>query len=316
MPIEFPVASAVGWFLIAAAGGALFVQYRSLKGRSYAVLSGRTRPAIPRHLTSRGQAGVLTGLTIFFLVALGAVSTSFLQGFDSTFTGDQLTLNNYRHALTSSDLRAPLLLSFKLAALGATCAIILGTIVGRLLARPGEAGATALHITHDQAEAFTLADVVGVLNRGRLVQLGAPETIYAAPATPFVARLTGLAGVLPRTVLASDEAGMARVVNNGVTLLARRGEQLPAGAAARVLLRPAAVLLLAEKAGTPQLRARVRDAAFVGRGYEHVVELPDGTRLTGVFADTRFDRGQPVGVQLGPRRCMVFGEPACAESAH
>lgn len=140
MPIAFPVASAVGWFLIAAAGGALFVQYRALKGRSYAVLSGRTRPASPRRLSRQGQWGLLAGLALFFLIALGvpmlgAVSASLLQGFGKTFTADQVTFSNYQTALSSHDLRAPLLLSFKLAAVGATCAIVLGTIVGRLLAR-------------------------------------------------------------------------------------------------------------------------------------------------------------------------------------
>ncbi len=44
------------------------------------------------------------------------------------------------------------------------------------------------------AEAFALADQVGVLERGRLVQAGPPEEIYARPATPVVARFTGLAG--------------------------------------------------------------------------------------------------------------------------
>jgi iron(III) transport system ATP-binding protein len=44
-----------------------------------------------------------------------------------------------------------------------------------------EAGATTLYITHDQAEAFALADRVGVLERGRLVQTGTPEEIYTRP---------------------------------------------------------------------------------------------------------------------------------------
>jgi iron(III) transport system ATP-binding protein len=60
-----------------------------------------------------------------------------------------------------------------------------------------EAAATTVYITHDQAEAFALADQVGVLEHGRLVQLGTPEEIYTEPATPFVARFTGLAGELP-----------------------------------------------------------------------------------------------------------------------
>ena len=59
-----------------------------------------------------------------------------------------------------------------------------------------EAAATTIYITHDQAEAFALADRVGVLERGRLVQQGTPEEIYTQPATPFVARFTGLSGEL------------------------------------------------------------------------------------------------------------------------
>src|SRR6202020_2397565 len=59
-----------------------------------------------------------------------------------------------------------------------------------------EAAATTVYITHDQAEAFALADRVGVLEHGRIVQQGTPEEIYTEPATPFVARFTGLAGEL------------------------------------------------------------------------------------------------------------------------
>ncbi len=43
-----------------------------------------------------------------------------------------------------------------------------------------EAGATTIYITHDQAEAFALADQVGVLEKGRLVQFGQPEQIYTS----------------------------------------------------------------------------------------------------------------------------------------
>ena len=46
------------------------------------------------------------------------------------------------------------------------------------------ATATTIYITHDQAEAFALADRVGVLHQGRLVQAGTPEEIYTSPATP------------------------------------------------------------------------------------------------------------------------------------
>jgi ABC-type Fe3+/spermidine/putrescine transport system ATPase subunit len=45
---------------------------------------------------------------------------------------------------------------------------------------------TAILVTHDQEEAFVFADQVGVLQEGRLAQIGAPESIYHNPATPFV----------------------------------------------------------------------------------------------------------------------------------
>jgi multiple sugar transport system ATP-binding protein len=52
-------------------------------------------------------------------------------------------------------------------------------------------GATIIYVTHDQIEAMTLADRIGVLERGELVQIGAPREIYLAPANTEVARRLG-----------------------------------------------------------------------------------------------------------------------------
>jgi ABC-type Fe3+/spermidine/putrescine transport system ATPase subunit len=60
------------------------------------------------------------------------------------------------------------------------------------IARDSEA--TVVYITHDQAEAFALADDIAVLDQGEMVQIGPPEQIYRQPATLFVARFTGTAG--------------------------------------------------------------------------------------------------------------------------
>ncbi len=58
-------------------------------------------------------------------------------------------------------------------------------------------GTTAVFVTHDQEEAFTIADVVGVLSHGRLEQIDSPEGIYHRPATPFVAEFVGPADFIP-----------------------------------------------------------------------------------------------------------------------
>ena len=61
-------------------------------------------------------------------------------------------------------------------------------------------GTMAILVTHDQEEAFTLADRVGVLNQGRLEQLDRPEGIYHHPATRFVAEFVGATDFLPGLV--------------------------------------------------------------------------------------------------------------------
>jgi iron(III) transport system ATP-binding protein len=140
-----------------------------------------------------------------------------------------------------------------------------------------DAGATTVYITHDQAEAFALADMVGVLEKGRLVQFGTPEEIYKNPATPFVARFTGLSGEIAVT------AGAAEPV---------------------LMIRPSGVEICA--LGEHDLSGVVTDVAFRVRGYEHAIELPGRTRLTGVFSARRAQRGETVGLKLDPAGCHVF----------
>ncbi len=65
-------------------------------------------------------------------------------------------------------------------------------------------GTTAVFVTHDQEEAFTLADRVGVLQAGRIEQLAPPQELYHRPATRFVAAFVGAADFLPGT---GDRAG-------------------------------------------------------------------------------------------------------------
>ena len=73
-------------------------------------------------------------------------------------------------------------------------------------------GATMVYVTHDQVEAMTLADRIVVLSNGRIEQIGTPETLYARPATLFVAGFIGAPRMnfMPVT-LHSKDAGGARV---------------------------------------------------------------------------------------------------------
>ena len=61
-------------------------------------------------------------------------------------------------------------------------------------------GQTAVYVTHDQMEAFAVADRVVLMNQGRIEQVGAPEELYLRPASPFAARFLGMTNILSGTV--------------------------------------------------------------------------------------------------------------------
>ena len=173
-----------------------------------------------------------------------------------------------------------------------------------------ESGATAVYITHDQSEAFALADRIGVLEKGHLVQMSAPETIYAAPATPFVARFTGVATEVRVRVPRSARAGEdTEVEPSGPawsrSIPVRAIEALPVGRAL-LLVRPAAVRLCSTSDEACHAVGTVRDVAFRGRGYELAVDLRGAGRVSNVAASTRVARGETVGLHFEKAGCVVF----------
>ncbi len=197
-----------------------------------------------------------------------------------------------------------------------------------------ESGATTVYITHDQAEAFALADHIGVLEDGVLVQSGSPEDVYHHPATPFVARFTGLAGeltvrvtghggdgALEVTAAGADGAGSVRLPAPRPAPARAPGSGADGAAAglrpgddALLAIRPAGVQLLRPATETPHLTGRVADVAFRGRGYELAIDLPDHGRLTGVFARHRPLRGEEVGLRLEPGGCHLFSAGPAKDS--
>ena len=178
-----------------------------------------------------------------------------------------------------------------------------------------EAGATTVYITHDQAEAFALADHVGVLEEGVLVQAGTPEEVYNHPATPFVARFTGLAGELRVKVTTAVGDGAVEITAadgavGRLPVMRPAGPALRPGDGALLAIRPTGVSLAPAEADAEaderHLTGRVADVAFRGRGYEYAIDLPGLGRLTGVFARHRASRGDEVGLRLDPEGCHLF----------
>jgi spermidine/putrescine transport system ATP-binding protein len=95
-----------------------------------------------------------------------------------------------------------------------------------------ELGITFVFVTHDQEEALTMSDRIGVMHEGRLVQVATPDAVYEHPHNRFVADFIGQTNLLDATVEDASTVCLA----NGTRLAV--DSMLPAGTAVAVLLRP------------------------------------------------------------------------------
>lgn len=121
-------------------------------------------------------------------------------------------------------------------------------------------GITSVYVTHDQEEAFSIADRVALMNQGKLIQLGSPRELYRQPADRFVAEFVGLSNIIPVKVINSNRDG-ATIEVFGQTIYSRRPPLEPNGEIA-VVLRPEALKIEpASKHGVP---ARVVLLAYIG----------------------------------------------------
>jgi iron(III) transport system permease protein len=145
-PPSFPAASAMGALLVAAVAIPLALQARALRGRSYQMLSGRTRQAVRRRLTGPGKAAAMSALALFYAVALGvpgfgAVSASLLADYGGSFS---ITLANYRALFHQADQLGPLERSLGYGAISASVTVVGGFIAAWLLAQRREKSSRVL----------------------------------------------------------------------------------------------------------------------------------------------------------------------------
>jgi len=135
-----------------------------------------------------------------------------------------------------------------------------------------ELGVTTIFVTHDQEEAFELADRVGVMNVGRLLEAGPPKELYQRPQTEFVASFLGTANLLVGS--AKRDGVQLGPIHFPVNADAPAGDQV---SRVQVLFRPEDIDLAPTKeklTGRPLGAGRVEDALFTG-GFERLrLSLP------------------------------------------
>lgn len=162
-------------------------------------------------------------------------------------------------------------------------------------------GVTAILVTHDQLEAFAMADQIGVIAAGRIRQWGTGFGLYHEPADRFVADFIGQGVLLPAVVV--DET---RVKTELGRVAGQKPHGLPPGAAAEVLIRPDDML---HDESSPR-RAVVVERAFRGAEYLYQLRLASGTEvLCLVPSHHQHAIGEEIGIRLEADHLVVFPTP-------
>ncbi len=159
-----------------------------------------------------------------------------------------------------------------------------------------ELGTTTLFVTHDQEEALSIADRVGVMRNGQLEQIAAPDELYDRPGTAFVAEFVGLTNPISGVV----SKGTIELLDSTVKVL-KGSITIGQGVA---LVRPENIEVVASQSGN----ATVFSASFLGASCRLSINLNDGTRVTAQLPSSDavgLSAGAPVKVSLLDRPVFV-----------
>jgi iron(III) transport system ATP-binding protein len=175
-------------------------------------------------------------------------------------------------------------------------------------------GTTAVLVTHDQREAFAMADEIAVMRDGRVEQWGTPYDLYHRPANRFVADFVG-EGVLVegRVVTGCEvEIELGRLPAAVPEGCGPGCAECPDGCRVAVLLRPDDVV---HDEGAPD-RAEVVAKAFRGAEFLYTLRLPSGTQILSLVPSHHDHAiGERIGVRLEVEDVVVFHEPEEGASA-
>jgi len=176
-------------------------------------------------------------------------------------------------------------------------------------------GLTSIYVTHDQGEAFTVADRILVMNRGVIEQNGTPATVYHYPSSPFVARFLGLTNLIEAQHLALAEEGVLAHTALGQLIVADvlDGSLPNTPSSALVLIRPEAAQ--AAQPGTANVvDGEVVHTTFRGGTQRLVLRHGSGTILeldveTGAH-DGQYVVGRPARIALRPHALTLVESDA------
>ncbi len=164
-------------------------------------------------------------------------------------------------------------------------------------------GITAVYVTHDQAEALAISDMVAVMSAGNLLQYAPPKDIYERPSSRFVADFIGQTSMLQGVVVGTDARGAQVRLGSGKMFTASTPDGVAVGDNVLVAVRAERIAFRPSSDGDNILPARVKSSVYVGSTYEYLLETADG--------EVRAESPMPVsegeiGLYLPPEAIVVL----------
>ncbi|HVZ16901.1 MAG TPA: ABC transporter ATP-binding protein [Terriglobales bacterium] len=178
-----------------------------------------------------------------------------------------------------------------------------------------EIGSTFILVTHDQSEAIALSDRIGVMENGRIVQLGTPREIYDRPQSRFVAQFVGQANILNGQLESSDEHNQCVLTIDGLGLSGCLSGTVSAGSPISAVLRYEKIILLPEVSGQG-FPGTVVKTGYFGSTSRITVRLDNGPQVISEIisnqANTAIVEGARVRAHWSPHDLIIFGNENAA----
>ena len=158
-------------------------------------------------------------------------------------------------------------------------------------------GVTAILVTHDQHEAFAMADSISLLHEGRINQTDTPYNLYHRPANTFVAQFIGGGSLIDVTINADGE------LNDRLGVLDMASQHFAPGQQLRLLIRPDDIQYDEQS----EVSLRIVDRAFRGANFLYELLLPDGQRVP-CLAPSHVDaaQGSLLPVRFNLQHVVIF----------
>ncbi|SFA74272.1 iron(III) transport system ATP-binding protein [Rhizobium sp. NFR07] len=164
---------------------------------------------------------------------------------------------------------------------------------------------TTVYVTHDQSEAMTTADIIVVMNNGRIEQAGSPEDIYARPETEFVARFIGGTNIFTGKKVAEDT-----VLCPGDFTLRCASGSLPANGQGAVSVRHHDITLSPQRMSeTNSVAGKVERQIYLGSHRDYLVHIPGGETVRAVApVNVEMSTGSDVWLHFPPEHCRALAQ--------